>query len=195
MIEIFTHIGPISLAFWVPATDEEARKAALAKLKHLTVQSQSVNDWIDFHLVIEDRKLELNRWRNVARRYARTDYVLMHDVDFWLPPWTRARFAEPALQAALKEGKQAFAIPCFVGRDNELAVQPHRFPESKPGVIDLVKSGKFDMPNPQWQPGHGAINYPHWYTLPENSTDYYKIASPHASEFEPYLLMNTHTSP
>lgn len=107
---------------------------------------------------------------------------MMYDIDFWLPAGFRARLAEPKLQAALKEGKQAFAVPCFIAHDDELAVQPHRYPGTKAQLLELTKTGKFDMPNPHWPVGHGSTDYPHWYTVDEESTDYYKIASPHPPE-------------
>lgn len=189
------NIGPISLSFWVPASDRQSRDSALEALDHLLARCQAARDWVDVHLIIEDRKLELNRWRNVARTYARTDFVLMHDIDFWVPLGLRSALQEPTLLAALKEGKQAFVLPCFVVQDEALATQTDRFPNSKAQLLDGIKKGAFNMPNPEWQLGHGATNYPKWYSLPENTTKHYETVSPRSSEYEPYLLFNTRAAP
>lgn len=161
----------------------------------MATASEAMRTWVDVHLVIEDPQLQLNRWRNVARFYARTDYVVMHDVDFWLPSGIRSKFKEPKLLAALKEGKQAFAIPCFYALNDELAEQPQNYPETKSALKQGFEDELFGIPNMPYKPSHWATDYARWFRTADNSTDYYPISTTHPEDYEPYFVFNTHTTP
>ena len=38
--------------------------------------------YVDVHLVVDNFERQFNMWRNVAKFFARTNYVMMLDVDF-----------------------------------------------------------------------------------------------------------------
>jgi glycosyltransferase-like protein LARGE len=40
--------------------------------------------YVDVHLVLDTFDRQFNTWRNVARLFARTEYVMMLDVDFYI---------------------------------------------------------------------------------------------------------------
>lgn len=77
--------------------------------------------YVDVHLVLDTFERQFNTWRNIARLFARTEYVMMLDVDFYL---CTPRFRE-VLRTSIggmggrdalkmfKKGMAAFVLPAF----------------------------------------------------------------------------------
>jgi hypothetical protein len=70
--------------------------------------------FVDVHLVIDSFDRQFNTWRNIARLLARTDYVMMLDIDFFLCTDFRTTVRQSAdIMNKLQEGHSAFVIPAF----------------------------------------------------------------------------------
>ena len=70
--------------------------------------------YVDIHLVVDSFDRQFNTWRNIARLFARTDYVMMLDIDFYLCTDFRTTLRTNAwVQERLREGLSAFVVPAF----------------------------------------------------------------------------------
>ena len=129
--------GPISVAVHIPIASVDAPLDALnedlAVLHHLVASSPALTTRVDIHLVVSPFVRAFNAWRNLARMMARTDYVLMLDVDFAVTTdWrgvvrglvARKNGADgmAALRKEMREGYAALVLPAFeyvVGEEGE----------------------------------------------------------------------------
>ena len=95
-------VGPISVTIHIPLPSEGANTiatrhfvAAIRELDHLYMSSPYFATYVDVHLALSplsstsraesgttEGGRQFNVWRNVARLFARTDFVMMLDVDF-----------------------------------------------------------------------------------------------------------------
>ena len=73
--------GPISVTIHVQNTKAHVHNL-LRSLQALHASSDSMATYVDVHLVIDSFDRQFNTWRNIARLFARTEFVLMLDVDF-----------------------------------------------------------------------------------------------------------------
>lgn len=78
-----TFKGPISATIHVPLSSLHL----LADLHALYISSPHFNSYVDVHLVLSpfhnsEGSRQFNAWRNLARLFARTEFVMMMDVDF-----------------------------------------------------------------------------------------------------------------
>jgi glycosyltransferase-like protein LARGE len=129
---------------------------------------------------------QFNTWRNIARFFARTDFVMMLDIDF--SPCTDFRTAIRSSEAAmekLRTGTAAFVIPAFEYPKHTDGIDESRFPRSKSTLVSLVRTGKLGIFHASWGPGHSSTDYSRYYAAPPG--EIYKVTS-YQSAYEPYVI-------
>lgn len=100
--------------------------------------------YVDVHLVIDSFDRQFNTWRNIARLFARTDYVIMLDVDFYICTDFRSAIRKSkVLMDKLREGLAAFVIPAFEYVKYSEGTDPTVFPKDKQvsrclDVLDMI---------------------------------------------------------
>lgn len=152
-----------------------------------------MSTYVDVHLVIDTFERQFNMWRNVARFFARTDYLMMLDVDFWLCTDFRQRILNsPQIMDKLRDGHAAFVIPAFEFNVQEDGMDTSTFPTNKDELVQLVKENKIDMFHKSWQPGHGSTNYTRYYEA--NLGDVYKVQG-YTHSYEPYAIFKKQGTP
>ncbi|CAE6365807.1 unnamed protein product [Rhizoctonia solani] len=130
-------------------------------------------------------------WRNVARLYARTEWVVMLDVDFAVCTDVRGRF-RGALEAGrdvgnlVKSGKAAFVIPAFEHVVQEDGKDWKTFPRNKRALMELVRAGKIAMFHQSWAPGHNSTDYVQYYAAQPGQV--YRVTT-YQKSYEPYVIM------
>lgn len=73
-----------------------------------------MSKWVDVHLILDNFDRQFNMWRNAARLFARTNYVMMLDVDFAVCTGFRQRLlASKEMMGMLRAGDAAFVVPAF----------------------------------------------------------------------------------
>ena len=114
--------------------------------------SPDFSTYVDVHLVLTPFQMsegsrQFNAWRNLARLYARTGFVMMLDVDF-IPCTDFRSFIKHNLKAHLlglgadvvetrmlverfAQGNVAFVIPAFEYAKQEDGADPETFPHDK----------------------------------------------------------------
>ena len=90
--------------------------------------------YVDVHLVVDSFDRQFNTWRNIARLFARTEYVMMLDIDFY--PCTDFRdVVRQALNSTMLEklnaGRAALVIPAFEYSDFHEGTRYVDFPSNK----------------------------------------------------------------
>jgi glycosyltransferase-like protein LARGE len=177
----YVRTGPVSVTLHV-TNNPETKTELLESLHALYTSVPAMSTWVDVHLVIDNFDRQFNMWRNIAKFFARTDYVMMLDVDFWICTDFRTRIlSSPVILSKLREGTAAFVVPAFEYNKQEDGVDVETFPKDKEvrgterlvlkarqllsaqGLLDLVTAKKIDMFHKSWQPGHGATNYTRYY--------------------------------
>jgi hypothetical protein len=160
--------------------------------------------YVDVHLVVDNFDRQFNMWRNVARFFARTDYVMMLDVDFWLCTDFRQRvLSSPQIMNKLREGTAAFVVPAFEFEKQEDGLDASTFPKEKSvggrvsplfralltlpfqQLVDLAKQGQIDMFHKTWVPGHGSTNYARYYAAKPGEV--YRVQA-YTHSYEPYAI-------
>lgn len=182
--------GPVSVTIHV-TNNPQTRAKLLEELHTMYTSNPYMKKYVDVHLVVDTFDRQFNMWRNVARFFARTDYVMMLDVDFHLCTNFRKHILEsPVLMEQLSTGKGAVVIPAFEYIAQEDGIDAKTFPVHKDGLVNEVKAGKLDMFHRGWQPGHGSTNYTRFYAAAEP----YKITS-YSYSYEPYVVFKKEGSP
>ncbi|KAK6904293.1 hypothetical protein L486_03876 [Kwoniella mangroviensis CBS 10435] len=168
--------GPVSVAFYLPRDDLIAANQ-LAELVTLYQTNPSLSSRVDIHLVTADRPLLHNTWRNIARTFTSTDWVLLWDIDF--EPCTdyqsafrrfRQATARDAWVKELENGRAALVIPPFEWVD---APGEEFCPKSKQDLrhlYDTLSLDAFETDNP----------------VLSHATDYAQFMN--ASRDEPYMV-------
>lgn len=169
------------------------RTELLDSLHELYTTSPYMSAFVDVHLVIDSFDRQFNMWRNVARYFARTDYIMMLDVDFAICTNFRERILHsPQVVSKLAEGHSAFVVPAFEyakqsdGRDTSL------FPSTKQDLLRLVEQDKIGMFHKSWAPGHGSTNYTRYYGAQPGEV--YKVNS-YTYAYEPYVIFKKEGTP
>jgi len=88
--------------------------------------------YVDVHLVIDSFDRQFNTWRNIARFFARTEFVFMLDIDFAICTDFRSSIRKSeSIKEQMRDGHSAFVIPAFeYVKDNE-GVDLANFPKDK----------------------------------------------------------------
>jgi hypothetical protein len=130
ILKIF-HVGPISVTVHLDNTEENIR-TLLDALHKLYTTVPKISSSVDLHLVIDSFDRQFNTWRNIARLFARTSYVMMLDVDFALCTDFRTSIrSNKAVMEKLKGGTSAFVIPAFEYANRSEGTSHERFPRDK----------------------------------------------------------------
>lgn len=152
-----------------------------------------MSDYVDVHLVIDNFDRQFNMWRNVAKFFSRTDYIMMLDVDFAICTNFRQRILQSAeVMAKLDTGDAAFVVPAFEFVKQEDGLDTSTFPTNKQELLKLVEEEKIAMFHASWKPGHGATNYTRYYQA--NPNEVYKVST-YTSAYEPYVIFKKEGTP
>jgi hypothetical protein len=88
--------------------------------------------YVDVHLVIDSFDRQFNTWRNIARFFARTDFILMLDIDFAVCTDFRSSIrTNKRVKEELHNGYSAFVIPAFEYTKYNEGVDQFKFPNDK----------------------------------------------------------------
>ncbi|KAJ7244171.1 glycosyltransferase family 49 protein [Mycena haematopus] len=177
--------GPISVTIHVNNGTDQVHEL-LDSLHMLYLSSPNMAKNVDVHLVIDAFDRQFNTWRNIARFFARTDFVMMLDIDF--SPCTDFRTALRRSKAAmdkLKSGTAAFVVPAFEYPKHTDGIDETQFPRSKAALLSLVRAGKLEMFHASWGPGHSSTDYDRYYAAPPG--EIYKVTD-YQSAYEPYVI-------
>ncbi|KAI8098907.1 glycosyl-transferase for dystroglycan-domain-containing protein [Halteromyces radiatus] len=181
--------GPISAAIHIK--DDETKDQVLKELHQLLDTNPDMHRYVDIHLILDPFDRQFNMWRNVAKFYARTDYIMMLDVDFYLCTDFRHRILNNhTLLDVLDSGRTALVVPAFEYVVQEDGLYASTFPTEKTDLVAQVQDDKIDMFHKSWLNGHGATNYSKWYT----ASDMYKVSDYNFS-YEPYVIFKKNDSP
>jgi glycosyltransferase-like protein LARGE len=163
----------------------------MKELDGLFDTNPDVRQYVDVHLIIDPFDRQFNLWRNVAKLYARTDYIMMLDVDFYLCTDFRHRvLSNPSVLAKLDAGRTALVVPAFEYLLQDDGLDASTFPTHKTDLIQQVQQDRIDMFHKSWLNGHGSTNYSHWYA----SSDLYKVTDYNFS-YEPYVIFKKDGAP
>ncbi|KAG7091027.1 hypothetical protein E1B28_010088 [Marasmius oreades] len=141
---------------------------------------------VDVHLAIDSFDRQFNTWRNIARFFASTDYVMMLDIDFFLCTDFRSAIrASGSVIKKLREGNSAFVIPAFEYVDHSEGVDYTNFPKDKKALLSLVKEGRISAFHAIWEAGHNSTDYARFYSAPPGEV--YRV-SKYQAAYEPYVV-------
>lgn len=148
--------------------------------------------YVDVHLIVDRYDRQFNMWRNTAKLYARTEYIMMLDIDFYLCTDFRKNILHnPNLMSKLKEGNTALVVPAFEYLSQNDGIDYSVFPNSKNKLLqEVFDEERLDMFHASWQNGHAATNYAKWYTASEP----YKVEE-YSFSYEPYVIFKKQGSP
>ncbi|KAI8371644.1 glycosyl-transferase for dystroglycan-domain-containing protein [Radiomyces spectabilis] len=181
--------GPVSVAIHV--NDDESKQTILTDLHRLYDENPDMRRYVDLHLVVDKFDRQFNMWRNVAKFFARSDYIMMLDVDFYLcTDFRQSLKQQPELMDRLRSGRAAIVVPAFEFIREEDGEDWHKFPKNKNDLMDIVQTDKIDMFHRGWKRGHGSTDYQKWY----KSSDPYKVVDYNYS-YEPYVIFKKEGTP
>lgn len=130
--------GPISVTVHVSKAELQDRSQDnfLHALHRLYTSTPFMSLYVDLHLVLTPSPTDrqFNAWRNIARMFARTDYVMMLDVDFVPCTDFRRRLRESAsdeVRALMRSGDAALVIPAFEYVKHDDGKDASKFPKDK----------------------------------------------------------------
>ena len=198
--------GPISATIHVTipqnfsdsnTTEFKHLRHALSSLHKLYANHPFLSTYADIHLVLSPPSLnrEFNLWRNVARYYAITSYVMMLDVDFVVCTDFRTRILAALNQGvsgeasrtmeSFREGTVALVVPAFEYSDLEEGTKVAHFPKDKRTLVNLARDGKIGMFHKAWLPGHGSTDYERFYET--QAGEIYPVTK-YQHSYEPYIV-------
>ncbi|KAI8981061.1 glycosyl-transferase for dystroglycan-domain-containing protein [Pilobolus umbonatus] len=181
--------GPISAAIHI--TDNESKEEIMSSLYDVFNTNPDMREYVDVHLIVDKYNRQFNMWRNVAKLYTRTSYLMMLDIDFYICTNFRDYILyNPILMDMLERGNTALVIPAFEYISQSDGDDYTRFPTNKDQLLQEVADGRLDMFHRDWQRGHGSTNYTKWYSADE----VYKVDEYNYS-YEPYVIFKKETSP
>ncbi|KAG2222373.1 hypothetical protein INT45_006895 [Circinella minor] len=184
------HKGPISAA--VHINDDEDKDEVIKELRDLYAGNPDMQQFVDLHLIIDTYDRQFNLWRNIAKLFARTDYIMMLDVDFHICTDLRKSIrSNPDIMDRLRDGRTALVVPAFEFEKQADGNDWKTFPANKKDLVQLVDDGKIGMFHNNWFKGHGSTNYTRWY---ETDDDIYKVTK-YDFSYEPYIIYKKDGSP
>ncbi|KAI0313020.1 glycosyl-transferase for dystroglycan-domain-containing protein [Amylostereum chailletii] len=180
--------GPLSVTIHI--------SASLSALHALILGSPALAARADIHLVISPFLRAFNAWRNIARLFARTEYVLLLDVDFavctdWREPVRALLRGEGGgdnakMAKRMREGRAALVLPAFEYVHPEDGKDQSRFPKDKHGLLHGVQQGKIASFHASWGPGHNSTDYRRLYST--RPGEIYRVTE-YQSAYEPYVIV------
>ncbi|ORZ06456.1 glycosyl-transferase for dystroglycan-domain-containing protein [Absidia repens] len=186
--------GPISAAIHV--NDDDDKEQTLKDLAYVYDTNPDMQQYVDIHLVVDTFDRQFNLWRNVAKLFARTRYVMMLDVDFHVCTNLQSlRMDKPRLASYMRNdqtGQQrALVVPAFEYVAQADGLDYKTFPTTKEQLLEEVQQGKIDMFHKSWLKGHGATDYQRWYA----SNTSYVVTDAYDFSYEPYIIYNKQGTP
>jgi hypothetical protein len=104
----------------------------LDSLHTLYTSTPKASTHVDVHLIIDSFDRQFNTWRNIARLFARTSFVMMLDVDFALCTDFRTSIrSSKAVMDKLKGGRVALVVPAFEYVNRSEGMNQSTFPRDK----------------------------------------------------------------
>lgn len=76
--------GPLSVTLHVPSKSPEFVVETIQTLTDFLSKHAVLAKYLDLHLEVSPYDRQFNFWRNIARLHARSDYVMLIDVDFYV---------------------------------------------------------------------------------------------------------------
>ncbi|TFK74028.1 hypothetical protein BDN72DRAFT_121330 [Pluteus cervinus] len=184
--------GPISVTIHVHNIKEHLQEL-LHSLHDLYISSDKMSKHVDVHLVLDSFDRQFNAWRNIARFFARTDFVMMLDIDFYIcTDFQASILGNKSLLEKLREGHTALVIPAFEYANYREGTNPAAFPRSKRDLLGLVKSKHIRVFHSFWVPGHNNTDYEKYYSAQPG--DIYKVTT-YQSNYEPYVIFKKEGPP
>ncbi|KAG2178767.1 hypothetical protein INT43_001613 [Umbelopsis isabellina] len=181
--------GPISAAIHI--NDDEQRDIVLNDLHAMYEGNPHVQRHVDVHLIVDRFDRQFNMWRNVAKFFARTEYLMMLDVDFHLcTDFRKSIRSNSLIMEKLRTGTAALVVPAFEFIEQKDGLDWKTFPTDKKQLMDLVRAEKIDMFHRSWQRGHGSTDYNKWY---ESDGEY--VVTEYNYSYEPYIIYKKEGSP
>ena len=182
-------LGPISAT--VHVMDDETKDEVITELQELHSSNPDMQKYVDLHLIVDQYDRQFNMWRNVAKLFARTDYIMMLDVDFHLCTDLRKSIrGNPEIMDRLREGRTALVVPAFEFDNLDDGNDWRTFPTKKDDLMELVQEDKIGMFHKGWFKGHGSTNYTQWY-----ETDKLYPVTRYDFSYEPYIIYKKEGSP
>ncbi|KAI0651464.1 glycosyl-transferase for dystroglycan-domain-containing protein [Trametes meyenii] len=238
--------GPISVTIHIPLPlhssfsslkPDHPSRVALNNLHTLYASSPLFSRHVDVHLALSpftsalsagnsaslegEGGRQFNVWRNVARLFARSEFVMMLDVDFAVCTDWRGAVQEAVRAAAippnrhdarteraqlgginsadmvqmLREGTAALVVPAFEYVKQEEGVDQRTFPTDKQTLLHLAKARPpvISSFHASWAPGHNSTDYEKYYSIPPGTHAVYKVEH-YQSAYEPYVIMSKRVS-
>ncbi|KAI8066245.1 glycosyl-transferase for dystroglycan-domain-containing protein [Gilbertella persicaria] len=182
--------GPISATIHI-SNDEEG-EYTLDMLQQAMDKSPNMRKFVDIHVVRDEFDRELNLWRNVAKLFARTDYVMQLDIDFY--PCTdirRSVLNNDKAMNLLRSGQAALVIPAFEYSKQEEGLDYRTFPKNKPDLVKQYKDNQIEMFHSFWLPGHAPTDYDRWTS---DAQEIYPVTT-YQHSYEPYVIFKNQGSP
>ncbi|KAI9023427.1 glycosyl-transferase for dystroglycan-domain-containing protein [Hyaloraphidium curvatum] len=189
---VYQYRGPISVTIHIQDDEENQVEEAIADLDELVHQHPILAKYVDAHLLIDRFDRQFNLWRNVARFFARSKYVVQLDVDFFVcTDFRTSILGNPELLRKMDREKAVLVIPAFEF-SNELAprTEADRFPRTKEAMVDAYKRGEIAVFHADWERGHGPTDYGRWFRAREA----YQIST-YNFNYEPYVVMRRDDPP
>ncbi|KAF9447175.1 glycosyltransferase family 49 protein [Macrolepiota fuliginosa MF-IS2] len=179
--------GPISVTLHINNATENV-SYLLDSLHRLYATTENMAKYVDVHLVLDTFDRQFNTWRNIARLFARTDYVMMLDVDFYLctdfREAVRRRWNKDVWKM-LSSGRAAFVVPAFEYIRYEEGREFRAFPRTKKHLMQLVRDRRLAMFHEGWPAGHNSTDYERYYAA--RPGEVYKVTQ-FQSSYEPYTI-------
>ena len=120
------------MAIYVPLSPSPAD--VLSSLQSLYETNPLLSTYLDVHLVISPNPRQFNLQRNLARFFARTEFVMMLDVDFVIRTSFRERITGTGgneLRQLMRDGQAALVLPAFEFTNQQDGTDPTIFPDDK----------------------------------------------------------------
>lgn len=161
IIDLGVTLGPISVT--IHLIDDESKEENLEKLEQFYRENKSIiNDKVDAHVVIDKFARQFNYWRNLARYFARTDFILALDADFAPVTDFQKSIQQKHVIEKLRLGTAAFVLPAleFVGLVENTSLTD--FPTTKTSLLNLMDNGYVESFHGRWNRGHAPTNLKRW---------------------------------
>ncbi|EPT00461.1 hypothetical protein FOMPIDRAFT_128238 [Fomitopsis schrenkii] len=242
--------GPVSVTVHIPFPAHASLASlapthpsvvALQRLHALYTSSPLFSTYVDVHLALSpfaasahgeggeaggddegegEGGRQFNVWRNVARLFARTEFVMMLDVDFavctdWRGAIREAVGSARASSSAntdgdkteetdlssgdviqrMRGGRAALVVPAFEYTDLADGVDQRTFPSDKESLIRLAQARppRIAPFHATWAAGHNSTDYMRYFSIPPGSGEVYRVAH-YQSAYEPYVIMSKRVS-
>lgn len=171
--------GPLSIVLYVPQNDY-----FVTEIKRLYNKHEVLQKYADIHILYEEEsRYPINHLRNLAMKYARTQYVLTLDVDFIPNPDMREQLREATSRLKESSTREALVIPAF-------EVPSGDYPNTKKDLKMLHKVNKaYQVHLYKGKHAHLPTNYNKWMETDEPYEVDYEYS------YEPYFVIKRQDCP